>query len=1217
MRSFAAALVAGSLSLFLIGCSTGTVSDLTGTTKIAATGVHGIVHGGQQPVTGSTITLWSVGAAGYGSAGTSLATATTDATGSFNITGTYTCPASDPYVYITSTGGNPGLGGSVNNTAISLMAALTDCNTLKTNAATTYIFINEATTVASAYALAQFMNTSTGAIGSYSYSNTGLQNAFSAVTNLVNTTTGNAYSVTPNGNGVVPQQEINTLADILAACVNTSSGSSTACASLFSNVTGAPGNTLLAALEIALHPATNASNLYALAGGTPPFQPTLGAAPNDWTVALSYNVGGSAPRQIAIDGPGNIWITNFNSGGTNSTLSKINTLGVPQNGSPFHTNMNGASALAIDVANDAWVGNTGNGTLVAYSNLGGPFFGPVSGLNTPLAMAFDSNDFLWISNNGGSSVAEFNPGNQSFISTGFTGGIITPFAIALDTAGNAWVANASTVTELSVFGTASSASPINSGGIASPSGIAIDGSSNVWISNNSTGNLAELNSAGTALSGSGYSGGGLGPSNGVAIDGAGNVWVTDRTLNRLTEFNSSGTALTPSTGYQGGSLNGPKALAIDGSGNIWVANNAGTTTGSITTWISEFVGAAAPAYTPLSLATLYRQTAKTPGTPIAVSLASSAVPYYTPGVAYSAQLYASGGNSGSYTYSSAYAFPNGLSLSSSGLISGTTTATGFTTVVVQACDSQNLTNCGTQSYNLTANTTVTALGNESALSGSYALEFEGYKNGSGVGLVYGADNLASVTFSGTGTITGEIDINNKNLGSAFTTSVSGVYTFGADHRGIMVLTPAGGNSIEFAIVGENFSGSTPQTLRLVEFDDTGISTDGVHATGAGIAKMQTSAAFVQATLNQSFAFGLQGETPCNNYLGLNPSCPTVSPFGPLSVVGQFTGDNSNSITAGEEDAAGVNTTWNAISLTGSYTNPDSSGRGTLTLAPSGTTYPAAGQNFIYYIVNSGEMFLMTRDGHATKSLLTGDAVVQSAGLGTSTLTGNYVAWEESSTGGDAASYLPSNLDSSLIYLAVQSGSQISVTIDENNGGSGTVTTEKSQGPFAYSVASNGRMTIAGGGSGTPVFYVAGSGQFFGTEQPSSTNQGGPAFITGLQQTSGTFGCVSSGTLAVGALPLSIPASTFTGLYTASSGAILIDYNDSSGQLLQGRTGTSTCSTDSQTATTGRFLLTTTFPSPYGNSLGYDVAYPVVPNSKYIMMSITPGDGRPTILSLDK
>src|SRR5579884_1591053 len=140
MRKVTASLALATVAL-LAGCSTGTVSTLTGTTK-AATGLHGIVHGGQQPITGATITLWSVGTTGYGSSGTSLTTTTTDSTGAFNITGSYTCPGSDPYVYITATGGNPGLGGSVNNTAISLMTALTDCNTLRTNAASTYIVIN-------------------------------------------------------------------------------------------------------------------------------------------------------------------------------------------------------------------------------------------------------------------------------------------------------------------------------------------------------------------------------------------------------------------------------------------------------------------------------------------------------------------------------------------------------------------------------------------------------------------------------------------------------------------------------------------------------------------------------------------------------------------------------------------------------------------------------------------------------------------------------------------------------------------------------------------------------------------------------------------------------------------------------------------------------------------------------------------------------------------
>ena len=118
----------------------------------------GVVHGGQQPVSGATIQLYAVGTSGYGSTATGLISpsaqatpgiALTDANGNFNITGQYSCPMGDPEVYLTATGGNPGLAPGTNNSAIVLVAALTDCNTLQANAAKTTVILNEATTVAS------------------------------------------------------------------------------------------------------------------------------------------------------------------------------------------------------------------------------------------------------------------------------------------------------------------------------------------------------------------------------------------------------------------------------------------------------------------------------------------------------------------------------------------------------------------------------------------------------------------------------------------------------------------------------------------------------------------------------------------------------------------------------------------------------------------------------------------------------------------------------------------------------------------------------------------------------------------------------------------------------------------------------------------------------------------------------------------------------------
>ncbi len=136
--------------------------------------------------------------------------------------------------------------------------------------------------------------------------------------------------------------------DILAPCINSSSNGSTACTTLFGDLLPSnsivPSNTLLASLSMALHPGYNVSTLFGLASGSPPFQPTLAVAPNDWTVAMSFNGGAVNPRSVAIDGAGNVWTAYLVSGGTNSRLSKLSPLGVPLNGSPFPFNLNGANA---------------------------------------------------------------------------------------------------------------------------------------------------------------------------------------------------------------------------------------------------------------------------------------------------------------------------------------------------------------------------------------------------------------------------------------------------------------------------------------------------------------------------------------------------------------------------------------------------------------------------------------------------------------------------------------------------------------------------------------------------------------------------------------------------------------------------------------------------------------------------------------------------------
>ncbi len=232
--------------LLLAGCASFTAAPGTaipGTVISDSAALTGSVHGGQQPVAGATIALIAPGTTGYGSAGTVLTSTTTDANGNFSLPRPYTCPAGNSLTYLLATGGNAGAGA---NAAIAEAAVLGPCSSLT---AATFISISEITTVAAAYVLAPFAATpaSATAIGTSTGNALGLANAVGTAANLANTASGRAR-VTADLVGIVPPTtQLNTLADILAACINqgtasASTGTTTgACTTLFNASTPGSG----------------------------------------------------------------------------------------------------------------------------------------------------------------------------------------------------------------------------------------------------------------------------------------------------------------------------------------------------------------------------------------------------------------------------------------------------------------------------------------------------------------------------------------------------------------------------------------------------------------------------------------------------------------------------------------------------------------------------------------------------------------------------------------------------------------------------------------------------------------------------------------------------------------------------------------------------------------------------------------------------------------
>ena len=265
---------------------------------------QGLVHGGQQPVTGATIQLYAVGTTGDGSASTPLLSPApiSDANGAFSISGTYTCPSSSSLVYIVATGGNPGLASGSNNPALSMMAALGPCGSLSSS---TFIFIDELTTVAAVYSLAPFM-TSASSIGSTPADASALTAAFVQAAQLVNTSTGASPGTgIPSGTSV-PVEQINTIGNILSACINSpggTAGDNSTCGNLFSLTTPTgltPATDIITAtLHLANDPTLNTAALYGLVPAFAPFQPMQPQTPPDFSVRLTYTSGFTAsPAEI-------------------------------------------------------------------------------------------------------------------------------------------------------------------------------------------------------------------------------------------------------------------------------------------------------------------------------------------------------------------------------------------------------------------------------------------------------------------------------------------------------------------------------------------------------------------------------------------------------------------------------------------------------------------------------------------------------------------------------------------------------------------------------------------------------------------------------------------------------------------------------------------------------------------------------------------------------
>jgi hypothetical protein len=657
---YVALLAAALVPVALTGCANMVTTDTTSSTPAAK--VSGNVHGGQQPISGATINLYAAGTTGYGSTPTLFATTTSsnDGGASFAFTqlassptfptgihdttsNVYSCPTTgNPQMYLVAKGGSTGGPLTPVNSAAALIIALGPCS----GAGSLYVTMDESTTIATLAALQQFFNP---ALEGFGYNNTaqsvlGFSNALGTISTLVNTAGGGVganQTFTPASSlaGVtvtaIPEfAKINTMANILAACINTTSNTSTGCTTLFTNavppassaVTSQPGttinpttyltavDTLQAAYYMLVNPTDGGTaalgNLFTLGGtGIVPFQPALTAAPTDWNIGVTYASTSSPTTNVpvlgfaeylAVDANGNIWVANHETASATSnpplaaSLVELSPTGGVIQQVLTGGQLYGPGEIAIDPAGNVWVPNFGTTTptspfgyqktVVEFPASGSPATGKVFNVaGGPFGVASDGVGNIFV-------------GEATKAITNTGGGNGTPGADVEEIPAGSAAGTTPTVISSVIPGYAADLF----------SAIEVDSKYRVYLTSDVSSLFALIPTASGSGSATTYAYNsalvGTVSSTGLAslaIDNADHAWATNfvnmtTSQGPLYEFSITGAAgsqvlaANPSSGVTGGGLDFISLSAVDGAGNIWVSDN------TTTIEVSEFSNAGVP-----------------------------------------------------------------------------------------------------------------------------------------------------------------------------------------------------------------------------------------------------------------------------------------------------------------------------------------------------------------------------------------------------------------------------------------------------------------------------------------------------------------------------------------------------------------------------------------------------------------------------------------------
>src|SRR5258707_9838765 len=343
-----------------------------------------------------------------------------------------------------------------------------------------------------------------------------------------------------------------------------------------------------------------------------------------------------------------------------------------------------------------------------------------------------------------------------------------------------------------------------------------------------------------------------------------------------------------------------------------------------------------------------------------------------------------------------------------------------------------------------------AVNNDAELNGNYAFAFSGITANGSVSSVFAA--VGRFTADGAGNLTsGELDTNGVGAGAArVAQSFTGIYSIGADNRGVMTLNFSGSSAkLAFAMLANG-------NAQFIEFDASG----GAGTIGSGTMEKADATAYSTSRITGDYVFGAAGFDTVNNR---------------AAIEGRFTSIGTGALTNAAGDVNGYGTDYAMNFTAANYAVSNAAtGRGTMSLAFTFGGTPDT-MNFVFYVVNSGKLFVMESDPVTTAAPLLNGAVVRqqipAGGFANASLNGNLVI----SLTGHSACGPVSVVPKAVVRLLTTNGSgALSLTYDENFCSAPNSVTGA---PGTYSVASNGRASITIGGYSL-VAYLMNVNQIF-------------------------------------------------------------------------------------------------------------------------------------------